>query len=123
MKLYIIRNTKLREQTTNEFVTVLFKLMNNSVFGKTIENIRNWVDFQLVTSEEEARKLILKPNHNYKGWKKLSDNLIPVHMKKTHLIFNKPTYVGLSILNLAKLHMYDFHYSYIKPKYGDRAKL
>ena len=95
--------------------------MNNSVFGKTMENIRNRVEVHLVTSEEEALKLILKPNYHHR--KILSDSLIAIHMKKTHLIFNKPIYVGISILDLAKLHMYDFHYNYIKPKYGDRAKL
>ena len=121
MKPYIMLNAKLRAQATNDFKKDFFKLMNNFVFGKTIENIRNRVDVQLVTSEEELRKLILKPN--YQGWKKFSNNFIAVHMKKTHLIFNKPTYVGMSILDLAKLHMYDFHYNYIKPKNGDRTKL
>ena len=121
IKPYIMLNTKLRAQATKDFEKEFFKLMNNSVFGKTMENIRNRVEVHLVTSEEEARKLILKPNYNHR--KIFSDNLIAIHMKKTHLIFNKPIYVGMSILDLAKLHMYDFHYNYIKPKYGEKAKL
>ena len=95
--------------------------MNNSVFGKTMENIRNRVDIRLVTREEQAKRLTSKPN--YQHHTVFSKTLAAVHMKKTSLYFNKPIYLGMSILDLNKTLMYDFHYNYIKPKYGERAKL
>ena len=121
MKSYIDMNTNLRAQAKNSFEKDFFKLMNNSVFGKTMENIRNRVNIKLVNSEEKLRKLAAKPN--FDGYKKLDENLITVHMKKTSLCMNKPVYLGMSILDLSKIIMYDFHYNYIKPKYGDKAKL
>ena len=121
MKPYIHKNTKLRMEAKNNFEKDFFKLMNNAVFGKTMENIRNRVNVKLVTTEEQLRKLVAKPNYN--GNKKLSEDLVSVHMKKTSLTMNKPVYLGMSILDLSKNIMFDFHYNYIKPKYGDKAKL
>ena len=121
MKSYIDMNTNLRTKAKNNFEKDFFKLMNNSVFGKTMENIRNRVDVKLVNTEEKARKLITKPN--FRSRKIFSENLISVHMKKTSLTMNKPVYLGMCILDLSKTIMYDFHYNYIKPKYGDKAKL
>ena len=88
--------------------------MNNSVLGKTLENIRNRVDIRLISSDKVAQKLAAKPNY---------ENLVAVHMKKTKLYFNKPVYLGMSILDLSKSLMYDFHYNYIKTKYGDTDSL
>ena len=121
MKSYIDTNAKLRAQAKNNFEKDFFKLMNNSVFGKTIENIRNRVDVKLVNTEEKFKKLVAKPN--FKSWKIFNENLISVHMKKTSLTMNKPVYLGMCILDLSKTLMYDFHYNYIKPKYGNKAKL
>ena len=121
MKPYIDKNTKLRMQAKNNFEKDFFKLMNNSVFGKTMENIRNRVNVKLVTTREQFRKLAAKPNYN--GNKKFDENLVSVHMKKTSLTMNKPVYLGMSILDLSKNIMFDFHYNYIKPKYGNKAKL
>ena len=121
MKPYIDMNTELRAKAKNNFEKDHYKLMNNSVFGKTMENIRNRVNVKLVNNEEKARKLIAKPN--YKSSKIFSENLISVHMKKTSLVMNKPVYLGACILDLSKPIMYDFHYNYIKPMYGDKAKL
>ena len=121
MKPYIDMNTNLRAKAKNNFEKDFFKLMNNSVFGKTMENIRNRVDVKLVNTEEKLRKLVAKPN--YKGRKIFSENLVSVHMKKTSLTMNKPIYIGMCILELSKTIMYDFHYNYIKPKYGEKAKL
>ena len=118
---YISLNTELRKNAMNDFEKDFFKFMNNSVFGKTMENLRNRVDVCLVTSEDKARKLFAKPN--YKTRTIFSDNLIVVHMKKTKLKLNKPIYLGMSILDLSKTLMYNFHYNYIKPKYGDKVKL
>ena len=95
--------------------------MNNSDFGKTLENIRNRVDIRLITSDKVAQKQASKPN--YDRCTIFDENLIAVHMKKTKLYFNKPLYLGVSILDLSKSLMYDFHYNYIKTKYGDKAKL
>ena len=121
MKLYINTNTNLRTQAKNNFEKDFFKLMNNSVFGKTIENIRNRVDVKLVNTEEKFKKLVAKPN--FQSRKIFNENLISVHMKKTSLTMNKPVYLGMCILELSKTIMNDFHYNYIKQKYGDNAKL
>ncbi|XP_020608918.1 uncharacterized protein LOC110047502 [Orbicella faveolata] len=121
LKPYIDLNTNLRAKATNDFEKDFFKLMNNSVFGKTMENIRNRVDVRLVTTESQAKKLICKPNYQHHTI--FSENLVAVHMKKTRIYLNKPVYLGMSILDLSKTLMYDFHYNYIKPKYGENAKL
>ena len=121
LKPYIDKNTKLRAQAKNDFEKDFFKLMNNSVFGKTMENIRNRVNVKLVNTGEQFKKLTAKPN--YESRKIFSENLVSVHMKKTSLTMNKPVYLGMSILDLSKITMYDFHYRYIKPKYGNKAKL
>ena len=121
LKPYIDLNTNLRAKATNDFEKDFFKLMNNSVFGKTMENIRNRVDIRLVTRESQAKKLTCKPNYQHHTI--FCENLTAVHMKKVKLYFNKPVYLGMSILDLSKTLMYDFHYNYIKPKYGENAKL
>ena len=121
MKSYIDKNTKLRMHTKNNFEKDYFKLMNNSVFGKTIEDLRKRTDVKLVTTQEQAEKYINMPN--YKGRTTFSDNLVAIHMGKTSLYMNKPVYLGMSILDLSKTLMYDFFYGYIKPKYGDKAEL
>ena len=118
---YISLNTDLRTKAKKDFEKDLFKLINNSVFGKTMENLRNRVDIHLVTSEDKALKLFAKPN--YESRTILSENLIAVHMKKTKLKLNKPIFLGMNILGLSKTLMYDFHYNYIKQKYGDKVKL
>ena len=121
LKPYIDMNTKLRTKGNNDFEKDFFKLMNNSVFGKTMENIRNRVNIKLVNDREKAKKLTAKPN--FKHLNIFCEELIAVHMKKTNLIFNKPVYLGMCILDLSKTIMYEFHYNYIKKKYGDKAKL
>ena len=122
MKLYIDTNVNLRAQAKNNFEKDFFKLMNNSVFGKTMENIRNRVVVKLVNTKEKLKKLVAKPN--FKGPPKIfNENLISVHMKKTSLTMNKPVYLGMCILDLSKVIMFDFHYKYIKPKYENKAKL
>ena len=95
--------------------------MNNSAFGKTMENVRNRVNINLVNDREKAKKLTAKPN--FKHLNIFSEELIAVHMKRTKLKFDKPVYLGMCILDLSKTIMYEFHYNYIKKKYGDKAKL
>ena len=121
LKRYIDLNTNLRTAATNEFEKDVFKLMNNSVFGKTMENIRNRVDIKLVNDKKQAEKLSAK--HNFNHCNIFSEDLVAIHMKKTKLVFNKPVYLGMCILDLSKTLMYDFHYNYIKRKYGNKAKL
>ena len=121
LKPYIDINTKLRAKANNKFEKDFFKLMNNSVFGKTMENIRNRVNIKLVNNRDKAKKLTAKPN--FKHLNIFCEELIAVHMKKTFLKFDKPVYLGMSILDLSKTIMYEFHYKYIKPKYGNKAKI
>ena len=121
LKPYIDLNTELRTKTKNDFEKDFFKLMNNSVFGKTMENIRNRVDIRLVTNEDQARKLISKPNYQHRTI--FCENLTAIHMSKTIIFFNKPVYLGICILDLSKTLMYDFHYNNIKQKYKENAEL
>ena len=95
--------------------------MNNSVFGKPMENIRNRVDIKLVNDKKRDEKLSAKPNFNHCNI--FSENLVAIHTKKTELKFDKPVYLGMSILDISKTLMYNFHYNYIKRKYGGKAML
>ena len=95
--------------------------MNNSIFGKTMENLCKQVDVRLVTDEKKLDKLTSKPT--YMSSKIFNENLMAVHKVKETLTLNRPAYVGMWILDLSKMLMYDFHYNYIKKKYGNRAKL
>ena len=122
MKPYIEMNTNLRTKAKNNFEKDFYKLMINSVFGKTMENIRNRVNVKLVNTQERLKKLAAKSNLKSPP-KIFSENLVSVHLKKTSLTMNKPVYLGMCILDLSKTIMYDFHYNYIKPKYGEKAKL
>ena len=95
--------------------------MNNSVFGKTMENVRNHRDIKLVTSDKRRKRLVSEPN--YHSHKKFSEHLMAIEMKKTKVKIIKPIYLGMSILDISKTLMYELWYDYIKPKYEDRAKL
>ena len=118
---YIMTNTELRKNTKSDFEKDFFKLMNKSVFGKTTENIRNRVDIRLVNDRRKAEKLAAKPN--FKHLTIFDEDLAAVHMKITKILFNKPVYCGMAILDLSKTLMYDFHYNYIKQKFDEKAKL
>ena len=89
-------NTKLRTQATNGFEKDFFKLMNNSVFGKTIENIENRVDMKLVCDRKKAKKLVAKPNYDHRTI--IDENLIAIYMKRKTVFYNKPVYLGMSNL-------------------------
>ena len=122
---YIRLNTELRKKAKSSFEKDFFKLMNNSVFGKTMENIRKRVDIKLVRTDgsenEKLRKIIAKPNFNRRV--KFSDELSAIHVHKTKLTLNKPIYVGFSVLELSKHHMYDWYYNTLKKKYGENCTL
>ena len=121
LKPYIEMNTKLRKEAKNHFEKDFFKLMNNSVFEKTMENVRKHRDIKLITTEKRRIKLVSKPN--YHTAKQFSENLIAIEMKKAKVKMNKPLYLGMSILDISKTLMYEFWYDYVKPKYNDKAKL
>ena len=114
-------NTRLRTEVKNDFEKNFFKLMNNSVFGKTMENVRNHRDIKLVTTNERRNKLASEPN--YHTTTQFSENLIAIEMRKTKVVLNKPIYLGQTILDISKTLMYEFWYGYLKPKYGKKARL
>ena len=121
LKTYIDFNTQKRAKAKNSFEKDFFKLMNNSVFGKTMENLRKRQDIKLVTDEEDLLRWASKPN--FISYKIFNEDLVAIHKTKTTLTLNRPAYVGMCILDLSKTLMYDFHYNYIKSKYGDKARL
>ena len=114
-------NTALRKLAKNDFEKDLFKLMNNAVFGKTMENIRKHRDIKLVTTDKKRNKLVSEPNYHTITY--ISEDLSIIEMNKTKVKMNKRIYLGLSILDISKILMYEFWYDYIKPKYNDNVKL
>ena len=121
MKPYIEMNTKLRTEAKTDFEKDFFKLKNNSVFGKTAENIRKHRDIKLVTTDKRRNQLVSE--RSYHTTKCRSEDLLAIEMKKTKVKMNKPVYLGFSILEISKTLMYEFWYDYIKPKYQNNAKL
>src|SRR5207245_1324253 len=121
IKEYIDFNTEKRKLAKNDFEKNFFKLMNNSVFGKTMENVRKRMNFKLICDENKLEKYISKPT--FVSGVIFNENLVGVHYVQEKLKLNKPIYVGFSILDISKTLMYDFHYNFIKNKYGDRARL
>ena len=121
LKPYIDMNTDLRKDAKNDFEIDFFKLMNNSVFGKVMENVRNHRDIKLVTSDK--RRSILASEPNYHSSKRISKDLMIMEMKKVEVKMNKPIYLGQAILDISKTLMYEFWYDYIKPKYKEKARL
>ena len=96
--------------------------MNNAAFGKTMENVRKHRDIKLVTRERTRNYLVSKPN--FHATKFFTEYLLSIEMKKTKVLMNKSFYLGLSILKLSKILMYEeFWYGYVKPKYDGKAKV
>ena len=121
LKQYIDMNTELRKNAKNESEKEFFKLMNNSAYGKTMENVRNHRDIRMITTEK--RRNILASEPNYHATKYISPYLLIMEMKKSEITINKPIYLGQAILDLSKTLIYEFRYDYIKPMYGDKARL
>ena len=117
MKEYIDFNTKLRTEAKNDFEKDFYKLMNNAVFGKTMENIRKHRDIKLVNNEEAYLKAVMKPN--FKSGTLFGPNLMGCELGKVKVVMNKPVYLGQAILDLNKIVMYEFHYDYMKRKYAE----
>ena len=121
LKPYIDMNTELRKSAKNDFEKDLFKLMINSVFAKTMENIRKDRDIKLVTTDRKRSKLVSEPN--YHTINLISEDSSITEMKKTKVKMNKPIYLGLSILEISKTLMYEFWYDCMKPKHNNDVKL
>ena len=114
-------NTELRKLAKDDFEKDLFKLMNTAVFGKTMESIRKHRNIKLVTTDKKRNKLVSEPNYDTMNY--ISEDLSIIEMNKTRVKMNKPIYLGLSILDISKILMYEFWYDYMKPKYGNDVKL
>ena len=121
LKEYIDVNTELRKKATNDFEKDFFKLMNNAVLGKTIENVRKHRDIKLVKTGKKRSKLASEPN--FHTMKLIDNNLAIIEMGKVKVKMNKPIYLELSKLNISKITMYEFWYDYLKIKYEDKARL
>ena len=107
---------------TNDFENDFFKFMNDSVFGKTMENIRKHRNIKLVMTEEKYLRTVMKPN--FKSGVLFGENLMGCEMGKIKVVMKKPVYFGQAILDLSKIVMYKFHYDYMVPKYGlEKLKL
>ena len=121
LKPYIDMNTELRKLAKDDFEKDLFKLMNNAVFGKTMENIRKHRDIKLVTTDKKRSKLVSEPNYHTINY--ISEDLSIIEMNKTKVKMNKPIYLGLSISKISKIIMNEFWFDYLKPKYNHNIKL
>ena len=124
MKPYIIKNIDLRKEAQkakNKFDVNFFKLMINAVFGETIENIRKRQNVKLIDDRKKALNLSSQPNFDRATI--FDEHFVAIHMKKTEVYFNKPIFVGQAILYISKTLMFDFHYNYIRKKYGEKAEL
>jgi len=121
MKPYIDFNTDKRRQATTDFERDFYKLLNNSVFGKTMENLRNRVNVTLCNDETKAKKIIALPT--FKHAEIINENLVIIHRLPIKINQNKPIYTGFSILELSKAHMYRFHYDVVLAKCGLDCRL
>ena len=99
----------------------MYKLLNNAVFGKTCENLLGRTEYQLVGSRKQALKYISKPT--FKDYTVYNETLAGIHLDPSKVVLNKPSYVGIAVLDLSKTLMYDYFYNNVKAKYGDRARL
>ena len=123
MKPYIKMNTDFRKPAKSDFESDFYKLMNNSVFGKTMENLRNRVDVKIVRvwEQNKIRKLVSDPA--YDRFALFSNDMAGIHMHKRRLVLNKPVYTGMTILENSKILMYNFYYNHLKARYGPRCEL
>ena len=114
LKSYIDLNRELRAKATNEADKDMYKLLNNAVFGKTCENLLNRTEYKLVSSRNEALRLIAKPT--FKDYTVYNEKLAGIHLDPYNVTLNKPSYIGIAILDLSKVLMYDFHYRVYQKK-------
>ena len=118
LKRFVVFNSEKMMNAANEFEKAFFKLIINSVYGKTMENVRKRVNVKLINNERDYLKVVSRPS--YVSQKILDKNLVAVHKTKPVLLLNKPIYVGFSILELGKKIMYDWHYNYFVKRFDCR---
>jgi hypothetical protein len=124
MAEYIELNTSLRQKATTDFEKDFFKLMNNSVFGKSMESLRKRKRIDLIQPQNKPEKYLkLKNDNTFKNRKIIAENLVAIERKKVEIVMNRPTYIGFSVLELSKLCMYSFYYRILKPRYGENMRL
>ena len=121
LKPWIDFNTEKRKKANSDFEKDMYKLMNNSCFGKTMENVREHINFELVDTPERCQKVVNAPTYKHRHI--INENLVGVEKLKETVKLNKPIYIGMSILDLSKLHMYSFYYDVLKKKYNDDVRL
>ena len=127
MKKFIDINAEARKVAKDDFEKDFYKRMSNSVFGKTMENVRNSTDIEILNGNEEGDekkllKRISKPNYGGSFIFEISQ-LVSVGMRASLVRLDKPIHHGVSVLDRAKVPMYSWHYEYMKPKYGDKITL
>ena len=110
MEPYIRMNMEFRKQAKGDFETDFYKLMNNSVFGKKMDNLRNRVDVKIVRDRETDRIRKLTSSPSFDRFAIFGNDMAGVHMHKTKLVLNKPVYTGMTILENSKILMNDFFY-------------
>ena len=128
LKPYIEHNTQLRAVAKNDFEKDFFKLMNNSVFGKTMEDVRRRINIKLITEpavfKKHTAKVTYKRSEVFVNDEEKQDYFVGVELMRTSVKLDKPIYTGFTVLELSKLHMYDFHYNVMMKKYGpEKVKL
>merc|ERR1711954_499107 len=116
LKEYIDMNTQFRQEATNKFEVNLYKLMNNSFFGKTCEDVRKYTDVKIVNEEKVIDKLSKK--EHFKRWYIYHENLATVVMERKEVTLNKPRFIGSAILAISKTLMYYFHYNYMMENFA-----
>ena len=121
LKPYIEFNTEKRKNARNDFEKDIFKLLNNAVFGKTMEDKRKHLDFEIVSDERRFMKCVNNPS--FKRSHIINEDLVGVEKQKPKLKLDKPIFIGMSILDLSKQHMYKFYYDVMKPKYGENIRM
>ena len=118
---YIDTNTALRQQAKSDFEKNFFKLLNNSCFGKTVENLRNRIYMVFVSNEDKAKFYTSK--FNFKKFTIFSDHMVAISLGQPSITWSKPTYIGAAVLELSKLELYKFHYDQMVPIYGPNARV
>lgn len=124
LKRYVLNNQRLRKECKTDFEKSLYKMLNNAPYGKTMENVRDYVHFDLVNTNVQPEKIPkLTKTNNFKRYQIFSENFVGIERSYKTVRLNKPIQVGFVVLELSKLVMYKFHYDIIKARYGDRAQL
>ena len=121
MKSYIDKNTKRRMESKNVFDKGFYKLMNNAVYGKTMENARNHSEIKIITTNARRKQLVSQPN--YHTCRRFFENLIPIELRKTKVYMNNPIYIGQAVLDISKKLIDEFFYNYLEQKYRHKVKL